>query len=389
VIVTPTDSTGAVFDQQTYTFSDAPLITYLDSQPAALTSSTSAQFTFHASDPDATFACSLDSAAAKPCVSPASYTGLADGAHTFTVTASANGRSDANPPHANWTVDTAAPTQPAGLAGTAPGAVEVDLSWQASHDTTGVTGYKIYRDGSAYQTIGNLTTFADTVAATSTHSYAVSALDGAGNESPRSDPVSVTTPAATAVFSDGFESGNLHAWSSSGGLTVQTATVRTGHYAALSAPGNVANYAKRTLATSYADGYARTGFDVVSQSGQINLLRLRTADGTSIGYAYVSSSGFLAFHNDATGTNTVSTTAVGPGWHVVEVHVKSSSSAGAADGTVQVWLDGALLSALSSQTVNVGAAPIAALQIGDVQAGKANGTAFDDAAFGTGRLGTV
>ena len=171
------------------------------------------------------------------------------------------------------------------------------------------------------------------------------------------------------------------------GLAAQTTTVRTGQYAALAASGGVANYAKRTLAASYADGYARTTFDVRSQSGQINLLRLRTADGTSIGYAYVTASGFLAFHDDATGTNTVSTTVIGSGWHVVEVHVKSSSSAGTADGTVQVWLDGTLLGALSTQAVDIGAAPIAALQIGDVQAGKASGVAFDDAPFGTARLG--
>ena len=387
VTVAPTDSTGAVFDQQTYQFTAAPLVTYLDSQPAALTSSTTATFTFHASHPAATFACSIDSAPATSCTSPTVYSGLADGAHTFTVTASANGRADGSPPHANWTVDTTAPRTPAGLTGAAPNSVEVDLAWQASQDTTGVTGYRIYRDGSLYQSVGNVTTFADTVAAASTHSYTVSAVDGAANESPPSTPVSVTTPAASAVFSDGFESGNLRAWSSSAGLTAQTTTVRTGQYAALAASGGVANYAKRTLAASYADGYARTAFDVLSQSGQINLLRLRAADGTSIGYAYVSSSGFLAFHDDATGTNTVSTTVIGSGWHVVEVHVKSSSSAGTADGTVQVWLDGTLLGALSTQAVDIGAAPIAALQIGDVQAGKASGVAFDDAAFGTARLG--
>src|SRR6185312_13380138 len=226
VTVAPTDSTGAVFDQQTYQFSAAPVVTYLDSQPSALTSSRTASFTFHASDPAATFACSIDSAPATSCTSPANYAGLADGAHTFTVTASVNGRSDSSPPHANWTVDTTPPSTPSGLTGNAASPVEVDLGWQSANDTTGVTGYRIYRDGNLDQAVGNVTTFADTVAAGSTHSYTVSAVDGAGNESPRSTPVSVTTPTASAVFSDGFESGNLKAWSSSGGLAVQTATVR-------------------------------------------------------------------------------------------------------------------------------------------------------------------
>ena len=57
---------------------------------------------------------------------------------------------------------------------------------------------------------------------------------------------------------------------------------------------------------------------------------------------------------------------------------------------MQVWLDGTLVGALSSQSsVNLGAVPISALQIGDVQAGRAGGVVFDDAAFGTARLGVA
>jgi hypothetical protein len=389
VTVAPTDSTGTVFDSQTYQFAGAP-VTYLDSQPPALTTSASATFTFHASDPAATFTCAIDSGAATPCTSPATFTGLTDGAHAFTVVASANGRSDASPPTAKWTVDTTAPSKPTGLTGRAASSVEVDLAWQAAQDATGVTGYRIYRDGALAESVnGTVTSAADTVSAGSTHTYTVSAVDGAGNESTRSDPVTVTTQSSTPVFSDGFETGNLRAWSSSGGVTVQTSTVRTGLFAALGASNSVGNYAKRTFASTYADSYARTAFDVVAQSGQINLLRLRTADGTSIGYTYVTTGGLLAFHNDTTGTNTVSTSAVSSGWHVVELHIGMSSASGTADGTVQVWLDGTLLGALSSSTVSIGTAPTAAMQIGDVQAGKATGVVFDDAAFGTSRLGVT
>jgi hypothetical protein len=390
VTVSPTDSSGTVFDSQTYAFSGAP-VTYLDSSPAALTSARSASIAFHASDPAATFTCSLDSGAATPCTSPVTYSGLTDGAHTVSVTASANGRSDPHPPVARWTVDTTAPSRPGGLTGTVASSVEVDLAWQPAQDATGVTGYRIYRDGSTqYQSVsGSSMSFPDTVAAGSTHSYVVSAVDGAGNESARSNPITVTTPTSTPIFSDGFETGSLRGWSSSGGLVVQTATVRTGQYAALGSSNTVGNYAKRTLPAAYSDAYARTAFDVVSQSGQINLLRLRTADGTSIGYAYVTSGGLLAFHNDASGTNSVSTTGITAGWHVVELHVAMSSAAGTADGTVQVWLDGTQIGALSNQSVNTGPTAISAMQIGDVQAGKAGGVAFDDAAFGASRLGAA
>jgi hypothetical protein len=388
VTVAPTDSNGNTFDVQTYQLSSAP-VTYIDSAPPAFTSATTAQFTFHASNPSATFTCSVDSATAHPCTSPMSVTGLADGPHTFTVTASANGQSDPTPPQAKWTVDTTKPSVPTGLTGTAANPVEVDLHWNASSDVAGVTGYRVYRDGALYQSIGNVTTYADTVAAGSTHKYAVSAVDGAGNESPLSSTVTVTTSSSTPVFSDGFESGSLSAWSSKGGLTVQTTTVRTGTYAALASTTTAGNYAKRTLPSTYNDGYARTAFNLVAQTGQVNLLRLRTADGTSIGYAYVTTGGMLAFHNDATGVNSVSSVAVSSGWHMVELHVAISSTPGATDGAFQVWLDGTAISALSGQSVNIGAGPIAAMQIGDVQVGKADGVAYDDAAFGTSRLGTT
>ena len=97
-------------------FTGAP-VTYLDSRPAALTTATSATFTFHASDPAATYTCTLDSQPPTACTSPATVSGLVDGAHSFTVVASANGRSDPSPPTARWTVDTTAPSKPLGLTG--------------------------------------------------------------------------------------------------------------------------------------------------------------------------------------------------------------------------------------------------------------------------------
>src|SRR4051794_26707213 len=49
--------------------------------------STSASFTFSdKGHPQATFTCKLDAAAAATCTSPKSYSALAQGSHTFTVT---------------------------------------------------------------------------------------------------------------------------------------------------------------------------------------------------------------------------------------------------------------------------------------------------------------
>jgi hypothetical protein len=49
--------------------------------------SASATFTFTANDPAPHFECRLDAAAFAPCASPASYTALASGQHTFAVRA--------------------------------------------------------------------------------------------------------------------------------------------------------------------------------------------------------------------------------------------------------------------------------------------------------------
>ncbi|MCW2621961.1 MAG: metallophosphoesterase, partial [Frankiales bacterium] len=387
VTVTPTDSTGQTFDVQTYTFPVAPN-TYLDTTPAGSTGSTSATFAFHASDSPATFACRLDGGAAGPCASPVTYTGLAGGPHSFSVAATVAGVSDRTPATHSWSVDVAPPSTPAGLVAAATSPWEVSLSWNASQDDTAVTGYRIQRDGTPLATVGAGTAFTDTVSSASTHSYAVSAFDAAGNESPLGAVATVTTPApAVPVFQNGFESGALSAWSSSAGLVVQTGTVHTGTFAAEGRTTVGNTFAKRTLPATYADGYARVAFDVLSQTSQVNLLRLRDSASGSLGYVYLDPSGRLAFRNDVTATSSVSPLVPGPGWHDVELRIAVDSTAGTATGTVQVWLDNVLVPALANAAVDVGAARIGVFQIGEVQSGRTYDVVFDDAAFGTSRLG--
>lgn len=84
----------------------------INSGPAngSFVASTSATFTF--SDKGVakpTFSCKLDSAAAATCKSPKSYTGLSQGKHTFSVTASSAGQTTSAAATRTWTVDTVAP----------------------------------------------------------------------------------------------------------------------------------------------------------------------------------------------------------------------------------------------------------------------------------------
>ena len=93
------------------------------------------------------------------------------------------------------TVDTQPPTAPVGLRVDSVLASRVSLSWSASTDDVGVTGYRVYRDGTDVGT-APATSFSDTgVTAGATYAYTVKAMDGAGRLSDASDAISVTTPA--------------------------------------------------------------------------------------------------------------------------------------------------------------------------------------------------
>ena len=386
VTVTPIDSSGQPFDVQTYTFNPKP-DTVIDSGPAGGTTSTSATFAFHATSGGATFTCQIDGGAAASCASPTDYTGLADGSHTFTVYATVGGVADPLPANRSWTIDTVAPGAPTSFVAGATSPFSVALSWNAATDNLAVAGYEVYRDGSLLATLGPVTAYTDTtVLGSSTHTYAIRAYDVARNVSAFTPAIQVTTPAVPVpVFADGFESGDLSAWTSTSGLAVQGATVHGGTYAAEAATTAGAAYAKKTLPATYSDAYARVWFDVKSQVDQVNLLRLRDANGASIGYLYLTQGGVLGFHNDATATNTLSGTAPGPGWHALELHVNAAG----ASGVVDVWLDNERIAGLSSASVNTGTSLVAAFQIGEVQTAQTYDVVYDDAAFGTSRLGPV
>jgi fibronectin type 3 domain-containing protein len=93
------------------------------------------------------------------------------------------------------TVDTTAPTAPTGLKATASNPTRVDLSWTAATDDVGVTGYRVLRGGAQIGTTTGAITYSDsTVAASTTYSYTVRAVDAAGNVSPDSAAAQVTTP---------------------------------------------------------------------------------------------------------------------------------------------------------------------------------------------------
>lgn len=99
---------------------------------------------------------------------------------------------------AGTVLDTVPPTAPGSLAVTGQTDTSVSLSWTASTDNQGVTGYDVYRDGALAMSVGGTVYGAQVTGLTpaTTYSFAVKAKDASGNASPASDAVTATTNAS-------------------------------------------------------------------------------------------------------------------------------------------------------------------------------------------------
>ena len=89
--------------------------------------------------------------------------------------------------------DTEPPTVPTNLAATPISSTRIDLTWTASTDNVGVTGYKVFRDTVQIGTSPTASYSDTTCSPSTTYSYTVSAYDAALNESAQSAPAQATT----------------------------------------------------------------------------------------------------------------------------------------------------------------------------------------------------
>jgi fibronectin type 3 domain-containing protein len=91
--------------------------------------------------------------------------------------------------------DNVDPSTPTVLTAIVISSSQINLSWGASTDNVGVTGYRIYRNGSAVTTTTE-TFYSNTGLTKSTkYTYTVTAFDAAGNESGHSQQATATTSA--------------------------------------------------------------------------------------------------------------------------------------------------------------------------------------------------
>jgi chitodextrinase len=136
---------------------------------------------------------------ATPTATSFADTGLSAGtAYTYTVAArdaagNVSGAASASVTTAS-APDTTPPSQPTGFTAVAAGATSANLSWTASTDNVGVTGYIVRRNGTQIAT-PTATSFADAgLSAGTTYTYTVAARDAAGNVSSAASASVTTAP---------------------------------------------------------------------------------------------------------------------------------------------------------------------------------------------------
>ncbi|MDC8004976.1 GEVED domain-containing protein [Aureisphaera galaxeae] len=109
--------------------------------------------------------------------------------------------------------DTQAPTAPTNLTSSNITDTTVDLSWNASTDNVGVTGYEVFESGSSIGTVTGTGATVTGLTANTSYSFTVRAFDAAGNNSGFSNTENVTTTGggggpgqiAGYFFETGFE----------------------------------------------------------------------------------------------------------------------------------------------------------------------------------------
>jgi cellulose 1,4-beta-cellobiosidase len=175
--------------------------------------------------------------------------------------------------------DGTAPSTPASVKALILGTSQAALNWTASTDNVGVTGYRVYRDGSLVGTTPDPHYLDDGMAAGSSHSYQVRAIDAAGNASAASSTLSARL--ASLSGTTGTLSGVVY--SSTGKLlTNVVVSYRLANGTVKSAKTNMSGIWKLSslplgpyTLTAELTGYQSQTFNMTAASGQ-TLLAITT-----------------------------------------------------------------------------------------------------------------
>lgn len=96
-------------------------------------------------------------------------------------------------------IDTVAPTAPTNLLAENISMTSVDLSWETAFDLCGVAEYDVLQDGIVVQTVTAFSTQINNLNSATTYTFTIMAIDDAGNISPPSNTVTITTDAENTL----------------------------------------------------------------------------------------------------------------------------------------------------------------------------------------------
>nr|WP_246628301.1 carbohydrate binding domain-containing protein [Paenibacillus oenotherae] len=132
--------------------------------------------------------------------------------------------------------DNQAPSVPQNVAATASSASSATVTWTASTDNVGVTGYEVFRDGTLVGTTASLSFTNTGLSASTLYNYTVKAYDAVGNKSAQSSPPAAVTTLAgnqTTIYykNTSFTNAYIHykldnssTWTTVPGVQLQNST---------------------------------------------------------------------------------------------------------------------------------------------------------------------
>ena len=302
---------------------------------------------------------------------------LAQGVHTISAVAGS-----ATSTVLSVTIDTTAPTAPAittpadgtSVAGPTVAVAGTTAAGQDVAVRDGTTAIASSRASSTGAWSANVTV------AAGAHTLTATTTDLAGNVSSASAAVRITVSgtSSSTVFSDGFESGSLSAWSAAttggdGTATVQQSIVRAGQFAArLTETGNAGSLAKvnRSLGASYKALTVSLDIRIDAEGASglvVPIVRVYDGAGTRLLSLYRRNANFngVGVSNAGATYNTSGDLPLGT-WRRYSVRLVA---AGAGASTVTVAQDGVQI--FTATTANLGTSGVASIQIGNENAAQA------------------
>ncbi len=229
--------------------------------------------------------------------------------------------------------DTQPPTAPTNLTAPSKTSVSVSLSWTASTDNVGVTGYNIYKGGVLEGSTAGTAYTATGLSANTAYSFTVKAKDAANNESAASNTLSVTTAVYGGPGGGGTGTIVREYWTGVGGETIAdiplgTPPTGTSILTTLEGPSNFGNsYATRIrgyITPAVSGDYT---FYIASDNAGELWLSPDSNPANKSRIAYVSTwSGYRDWTGNATQKSVTLSLTAGQAYYVEVLHKEKSSS---------------------------------------------------------------